>query len=104
MATLVLTDDTFETELQRADAPLIVFFSAEWSAAARRMKAELDGLAATLGGSAKVARVDIDESPETSRRLGIHCVPTTILFKEGKAKATSLDAMSQADMAAWLRS
>ena len=76
-------DDTFETEVLKSGAPVLVDFSATWCGPCRALAPILEGLAKDYTGKVKFVTVDIDEARDTAIRFGIMSVPTMILFKDG---------------------
>jgi thioredoxin 1 len=44
----------------------------------------VESLATDLAGRAKVCKIDIDEAPNTSQKMGVRGVPTVIAFKNGE--------------------
>lgn len=67
-----------------SDQPVLVDFTATWCGPCRQIAPLVDQLADEYEGRAKVAKLDIDESPETARRFQIRGVPTILVFKGGE--------------------
>jgi thioredoxin 1 len=81
---LVVNDLNFDDEVLKSDAPVLVDFTATWCGPCKQIAPFIDQLADEYAGRAKVAKVDIDESPGTAARFGIRGVPTIYVFKGGK--------------------
>ncbi|HET7854872.1 MAG TPA: thioredoxin family protein [Gaiellaceae bacterium] len=64
--------------------PLLVFFSTRRSGPARRMESLLAHLARKERGRLRVARVDVDEEPDTAERFKVQDVPALVVVKEGR--------------------
>jgi thioredoxin 1 len=64
----------------------------------------LDELVQELDGAAIVAKLNIDENPETPAMLGIRSIPTLMLFKDGKMVGTKVGVQSKAALVAWIQS
>jgi len=79
-----VTDATFEAEVLRANAPTLVDFWAEWCGPCKMVEPVVEELAEECDGKLRVARMDVDTSPNTPHHLGIMGIPTLILFKGGK--------------------
>jgi thioredoxin 1 len=79
-----VTDDTFEAEVINADTPVLLDFWAEWCGPCKAIAPLLDQLADEYGGKVKVAKLDIDHSPNVPAKFGIRGIPTLIVFKDGK--------------------
>ena len=87
--------------------PLLVFFTSQRSGPARRMESTLAHLARKERLRLRVMRVDVDEQPDLSARLGIRDVPTLVVVKgkrvvdriEGRASAPAIEAMLEPHLA-----
>jgi thioredoxin 1 len=97
-ATVKVTDETFEAEVREASEPVLVDFWAEWCGPCRAVAPTLDALAAEYKGRLKVAKVNVDDNPQTPRTFGIRAIPTLILFDKGEVKATLIGAQSKAQL------
>lgn len=83
--------------------PLLIFFTTQKSGPARRMESLLAHLARKERARLRVSRVDVDASPELSRKLAVEQVPTLVLVKnkrpvarlEGRVSAPQIERMIQ---------
>jgi len=103
-ATLNVTDSDFEAKVLKSAGPVLVDFWAEWCGPCRMVGPVLDELATELAGRLTIAKVNVDESPETPGKFGIRGIPTMILFKDGKPAATKVGAMPKTQLLAWIES
>ncbi len=78
-----VTDDSFEQEVLQSDVPVLVDYWAEWCGPCKMIAPILDEVADDYAGKLKIAKVNIDENPETPRQNGIRGIPTLMLFKGG---------------------
>lgn len=62
----------------------------------------LDELATELSGKVKIAKVDVDESPEVASRFGIRSIPCLVLFKNGQEVDRVVGAQSKAQLKSWM--
>lgn len=81
----IVNDSNFEEEVLKSELPVLVDFFATWCGPCRMLGPVIEKLAVELEGKAKIVKLDIDESPETTDEYGIMAVPTLIVFKDGEA-------------------
>ena len=93
---LSINDLSFDSEVLNSDQPVLVDFTATWCGPCRQIAPFIDQLADEYQGKAKVAKVDIDESPATAQRFGIRGVPTLYVFKGGQVIAQQVGAAPKA--------
>ena len=101
---LYLTDDTFEKEVINSSNPVLVDYWAEWCGPCKMIAPILEEIASEYTGKVKVAKLNIDENPQTPPRYGIRGIPTLMLFKDGNVEATKVGALSKSQLTAFLDS
>ncbi|MCH8168421.1 MAG: thioredoxin, partial [Proteobacteria bacterium] len=84
MATMAVTDSSFDADVLGADVPVVVDFWAEWCGPCKQISPALEEIAAEMGGKIRVAKVNIDDNPESPSRYGIRGIPTLLIFKDGE--------------------
>ncbi|MFH1815207.1 MAG: thioredoxin TrxA [Pseudomonadota bacterium] len=99
-----VTDASFETEVVKADLPVLVDYWAEWCGPCKMIAPILDEVARDYAGKLRVAKVNIDENQDTPARFGIRGIPTLMLFKDGNVEATKVGALSKSQLTAFLDS
>ncbi|MCI4320769.1 MAG: thioredoxin domain-containing protein [Thermoplasmata archaeon] len=83
---IVVTDETFETEVIRSPLPVVVDFYADWCAPCRSADPVLQELSEALLGRVKFTKVNVDESGHVTRSYGIHSIPTYVFLDRGREK------------------
>jgi thioredoxin 2 len=100
----VVTDSTFASEVVSASAlvPVLVDCWAPWCGPCRMIAPVLDQLAAESGGRYKIAKLNVDENPQTSAQFQIRSIPTMLIFKHGKMVDQIVGAVPKETIAARL--
>lgn len=99
-----LSDNTFEEEVLKSDQPVLVDYWAEWCGPCKMIAPILDEIAGEYNGKLKIAKLNIDDNPETPPKYGIRGIPTLMLFKGGNVEATKVGAVSKSQLTAFLDS
>jgi thioredoxin 1 len=89
-----LTDSAFETEVLRADQPVLVDFWATWCAPCRAIAPVLEEIAQENAGRAKVFKVNVDQYQKLAATYNIQYLPTMLIFKNGEVVAQFQGAVS----------
>ena len=97
-----VTDASFEDDVLKSDLPVIVDFWAEWCGPCKMIAPVLDAAEPKLEGKVKIAKMNIDENPETPGKFGIRGIPTLIMFKNGEAASTKVGVLSATQLEAWV--
>jgi thioredoxin 1 len=82
--TIKVTDQSFPSDVLQAKGPVLVDFWAEWCGPCRAIGPKLEEIAGEMAGKITVAKVNVDENPETPSKYGVRGIPTLIVFKDGK--------------------
>jgi thioredoxin 1 len=104
MKPTAVTDSSFETDVLSAEGPVLVDFWAEWCGPCKMIGPFLEDLAADKAGKLTVAKVNIDENPQSPTKYGVRGIPTMILFKSGKVAGTKVGALAKTKLYEWVDS
>ena len=94
-----VSDNSFEQDVLAADCPVLVDFWAEWCPPCRLIAPRVEAVAKKYQTSARVVKLNVDESPNVSQRYGIKGIPTLILFKGGREEERIVGATGEDMMA-----
>jgi thioredoxin 1 len=96
------TDVGFDTDVLKAQTPVLVDFWAEWCGPCRMIAPHLEDLQNELGDKIQVVKVNIDENPLTPTKYGVRGIPTLMIFKDGELAATRVGAMPKSKLVEWV--
>ena len=97
-----LTDESFQTEVLDSTEPVLVDYWAEWCGPCKMIAPILTEIADEYQGKVKIAKLNIDDNPQTPPRYGIRGIPTLMLFKGGNVEATKVGALSKSQLTAFI--
>jgi thioredoxin 1 len=102
MATKAISDTSFQSDVLQADKPVLVDFWAEWCGPCKMIGPALEEISDEMSDRVTIAKLNIDDHPETPGRLGVRGIPTMMLFKDGELVATKVGAAPKSQLKAWL--
>lgn len=102
MATVPVTDATFDNEVKNSDLPVIVDFWAEWCGPCKQIGPALEELSEEYEGKIKIVKVDVDENPNSPSQLGVRGIPALFMFKDGEVVSNKVGAAPKASLQSWI--
>jgi len=104
MSTTKTSDQQFDDDVLKAAGPVLVDFWAEWCGPCKTIAPALEEIASEMNGRVTIAKMNIDENPQTPQKYGVRGIPTLMLFKDGAVAATKVGAASKSQLSEWVES
>jgi thioredoxin 1 len=98
------SDAAFDSDVLKADKPVLVDYWAEWCGPCKMIAPILDEVSKDYDGRLKIAKMNVDENRDVPAKFGIRGIPTLMLFKDGQLAATKVGALSKAQLTAFIDS
>ncbi len=99
-----VSDASFEGDVLKSNQPVLVDYWAAWCGPCKMIAPILEEVASEYAGRLTVAKLNVDENQGTAAKYGIRGIPTLMLFKDGRAAATKVGALSKSQLTAFLDS
>lgn len=103
MATVAVTDDTFDAEVTNSDIPVVVDFWAEWCGPCKQIGPALEELSNEMEGQIKFVKVDVDNNPNSPAAMGVRGIPALFIFKDGQVISNRAGAAPKAALQSWIQ-
>jgi thioredoxin 1 len=103
MATVTVTDATFDEEVKNSDIPVVVDFWAEWCGPCKMIGPALEELSEEYAGKIKIAKVNVDDNPNSPMTLGVRGIPALFMFKDGEVVSNKTGAAPKSVLEDWIK-
>ena len=101
---ITATEQNFKSEVIESSQPVLVDFWAEWCGPCKMIAPALEQIATDMGAKIKVAKINIDDNPQTPAKYGVRGIPTLMIFKDGQVAATKVGALAKSQLEQWVES
>lgn len=99
-----ITDETFEADVIQSSTPVLIDFWAEWCGPCKQIAPALEEIEAELGEKVIIAKINIDENPQTPSKYGVRGIPTLMIFKNGEPASVKIGALPKNKLQEWIES
>ena len=103
MATINVTDASFEDEVLKSDKPVVIDFWAPWCGPCKQLTSPLEELSEEMQNDITIAKVNIDENPITPTKYGCPGIPFLLVFKNGEVVNQKVGAVPKSQLAEWIK-
>ena len=104
MASIIISDNSFEKEVLKSKNLTLVDFWAEWCGPCKQLAPLVEDASEEFKDKIKVCKMDVDANRETAAEYGIRSIPTLMIFENGELVGTEIGALSKLQLEEFIRS
>ncbi|SFS72976.1 thioredoxin [Marininema halotolerans] len=101
MAIANITDQNFKDEV--GTGTVLVDFWAPWCGPCKMVAPVLEEIDQEVGDQLKIAKVNVDDNPDSAGRFGVMSIPTLMVFKNGEMVDKLMGFQPKEQLLEWLR-
>ena len=98
-----VSDESFDADVLKASNAVLVDFWAPWCGPCKQIAPILDEVAVAMQDKVTVAKINIDDNPNTPGKYGVRGIPTLMLFNDGNVQGTKVGAVSKAKLVEFIQ-
>jgi len=98
-----VSDQSFEEDVLKAEGPVLVDFWAEWCGPCKQIAPSLERISQEMGDKVTIAKINIDDNPQTPTQYGVRGIPTLLIFKGGQVAAMKVGALPESKLKEWIQ-
>ena len=102
MTVLNLSDKDFEEKVLKTKKVVVCDFWAEWCGPCKQIGPALEELSQEYGERVKIAKINVDENPDSPSKLGVRGIPALFIFKNGQMVSSKIGAAPKTDLKNWI--
>lgn len=96
-----VTDETFEAEVINSKTPVLVDFYTTWCRPCQFLAPKLEELAEEMT-NVKFVKADVETELKIGDKYDVQCVPSLVLFRDGKVLSRKEGLSSKPEIQDWL--
>lgn len=100
---ITVTDANFEKTVSTSPVPVIVDFWAPWCGPCRMIGPVLEKLAGEMSHDVLIAKLNVDENPQTAAKFSVRSIPMLVGFVEGEAVDSQVGALPPPALKSWVQ-
>ena len=97
---ITITKENFESEVLKADVPVLLDFWATWCGPCMMIAPTLAQIAEENADKIKVGKINVDDEMELAMKFGVTSIPLLVVMKDGKIANKAVGAMPKAKIEA----